>query len=121
MGTDASDSPLPGAHLHSTGRGDAPRHLMIFSYWFPPANAVGSSRPVAMARYFAARGWRVTVIAGASQAVPPSFDTDLTAFDVPYVPAGWQTRDRTSVSSRKMVSALVDLGGSRISQKQNHH
>src|SRR3546814_14724832 len=82
MGTDASDSPLPGAHLHSTGRGDAPRHLMIFSYWFPPANAVGSSRPVAMARYFAARGWRVTVIAGASQAVPPSFDTDLTGFDV---------------------------------------
>src|SRR3546814_630040 len=72
MGTDASDSPLPGAHLHSTGRGDAPRHLMIFSYWFPPANAVGSSRPVAMARYFAARGWRVTVIAGASQAVPRS-------------------------------------------------
>src|SRR3546814_12336883 len=104
MGTDASDSPLPGAHLHSTGRGDAPRHLMIFSYWFPPANAVGSSRPVAMARYFAARGWRVTVIAGASQAVPPSFDTDLTGFDVHYVPDGWLTR-RSSFRAERGILA----------------
>src|SRR3546814_13450116 len=81
MGTDASDSPLPGAHLHSTGRRDAPRHLMICSYWVPPAKAVGSSRPVALARYFAAWGWRVTVIAGASQAEPPRFDTELTGFN----------------------------------------
>src|SRR3546814_3111001 len=77
MGTDASDSPLPSARSSPAAHGDAPRHLMLFSYWFPPANAVGSSRPLAMARHFAARGWRVTVIAGAAQAVPPSFAADL--------------------------------------------
>src|SRR3546814_4081027 len=65
---------------------------MLFSYWFPPANAVGSSRPLAMARHFAARGWRVTVIAGAAQAVPPSFAADLAGFDVHYVPDTWPTR-----------------------------
>src|SRR3546814_2216352 len=67
MGNDASDSPWPSARSSPAAHGDAPRHLMLFSYWFPPANAVGSSRPLAMARHFAARGWRVTVIAGAAQ------------------------------------------------------
>lgn len=57
-------------------------HVMIFSYWFPPANAIGSSRPFAMARYFAALGWKVTVIAGASDAVPNSFSADMAGFDV---------------------------------------
>src|SRR3546814_2562651 len=97
MGTDASDSPLPSARSSPAAHGDAPRHLMLFSYWFPPANAVGSSRPLAMARHFAARGWRVTVMAGAAQAVPPSFAADLAGFDVHYVPDTWlRSEEHTS-------------------------
>ena len=80
------------------------KHILIFSYWFPPANAVGSSRPVAMARYFAARGWKVTVIAGASEAVPQTFATDMTGFDVHYVPDAWLTR-RSSFNAERSIAA----------------
>ena len=104
MGTDTSDSHSSGSGLDPALRRDAPRHLMIFSYWFPPANAVGSSRPLAMARHFAARGWRVTVVAGASQAVPPSFEADLTGFDVHYVPDGWLTRRSSFRAERGVVA-----------------
>lgn len=86
---------------------------MIFAYWFPPANAIGSSRPAAMARYFAARGWKVSVVAGASEAVPPTFAADLTGFDVHYVRDGWLTRlssfraDRGALAQR--LSTAVRL------------
>jgi len=104
MGTDASDSPLPSAWPSPAPRGEGAPHLMLFSYWFPPANAVGSSRPLAMARHFAARGWRVTVIAGAAQAVPASFAADLAGFDVHYVPDTWLTR-RSSFRAERGVFA----------------
>ena len=106
MGTDTSDSHSSGSGLGPALPRDASRHLMIFSYWFPPANAVGSSRPLAMARHFAVRGWRVTVIAGAAQAVPPSFEADLTGFDVHYVPDSWLTR-RSSFKAERGVAAQV--------------
>lgn len=104
MGTDTSDSHSSGSGLDPALPRDASRHLMIFSYWFPPANAVGSSRPLAMARHFAARGWRVTVVAGAAQAVPPNFEADLTGFDVHYVPDSWLTR-RSSFKAERGVAA----------------
>ncbi|WOF45603.1 glycosyltransferase (plasmid) [Sphingopyxis indica] len=86
---------------------------MIFAYWFPPANAIGSSRPAAMARYFAARGWKVSVVAGASEAVPPTFAADLSGFEVDYVRDGWLTRlssfraDRGALAQR--LSTAVRL------------
>src|SRR3546814_15927906 len=46
----------------------------------------------------------VTVIAGASQAVPPSFDTDLTGFDVHYVPDGWLTRRSSFRAERGIIA-----------------
>lgn len=102
MGTDALDStPFQARDRLPSAMG---RHLLIFSYWFPPANAIGSSRPVAMARFFAARGWRVTVIAGMPEAVPSSFQTDLTGFDVHYVPDGWLTRQASFRAERGTIA-----------------
>jgi len=82
MGTDALDSRPPDVRPPPD---DARPHLMLFAYWFPPANAVGSSRPVAMARHFAAQGWKVSVVAGASTAVPQDFAADMSGFEVHYV------------------------------------
>lgn len=98
MGTDALDSmPFRTREPLSSGTG---KHLLIFSYWFPPANAVGASRPVAIARHFADRGWRVTVVAGAASAVPPTFAADLTGFDVHYVRDSWLTRQSSFRAER---------------------
>lgn len=104
MGTDALDSTtLPGA-ISLPSDPAARRHIWIFSYWFPPVNEVGSSRAVAMARYFAARGWQVTVIAGASEAVPQTFVTDLSSFDVHYVADGWLTRSSSFKPGRGNIA-----------------
>lgn len=98
MGTVDLDSPAGPAMPGQAG----PRpHLMILAYWFPPANAIGSSRPAAMARYFADRGWKVSVIAGSCEAVPPTFSADLSGFDVHYV------RDRRLT---RLSSFRVDRG-----------
>ena len=37
-------------------------HLLLIAMFFPPSRASGVYRPLAMANYFAHRGWRVTVI-----------------------------------------------------------
>ena len=102
MGTDALDStPFQARNRLAPAMG---KHLLIFSYWFPPANTIGSSRPVAMARFFAARGWRVTVIAGIPETVPHSFQADLTGFDVHYVPDGWLTRRASFRAERGVIA-----------------
>jgi glycosyltransferase involved in cell wall biosynthesis len=109
MGTDALDSmPFQARGPLSSGAG---KHLLIFSYWFPPANAVGASRPIAIARHFADRGWRVTVVAGAASAVPPTFAADLTGFDVHYVRDSWLTRQSSfraerSAGAQRLSTAL---------------
>lgn len=58
------------------------RKILIFSYWFPPNNAIGASRGAAMARFFHQHGWGVTVIAANSAAVPTDFDVDLAGIEV---------------------------------------
>ena len=58
------------------------RRLLLLSYWFPPSNAIGASRAAAMARYFADKGWSVTVVAANSGAVSRDFDVDLSRIDV---------------------------------------
>lgn len=65
---------------------------MIFSYWFPPANSPGSSRLAAIARHFSKEGYRVTVIAGESQAVPKTFSPDLGDCSIHYVADSWLTK-----------------------------
>lgn len=109
MGTDALDSmPFRAGEAPCP---DAGKHLLIVSYWFPPANAVGASRPVAIARHFADRGWRVTVVAGAASAVPQTFAADMTGFAVHHVPDSWLTRwssfrgERT-VGAQRLSTAL---------------
>ncbi|PAL21797.1 glycosyltransferase [Sphingopyxis sp. GW247-27LB] len=109
MGTDALESlPFEAREPMPSGAG---KTLLIFSYWFPPANAVGASRPLAMARHFARRGWRVTVVAGAASAVPATFAADMTGFDVHYVPDRWLTRQSSfraerSVGAQRLSTAL---------------
>ena len=58
------------------------KHILIFSYWFPPANVIGASRPAEVARYFAAQGWKVTVVCGASKASSLDYLPDLTGISV---------------------------------------
>lgn len=99
MGTHILDSTSSVAE-----QSPAAKRLWIFSYWFPPVNEVGSSRAVAMARYFTARGWQVTVIAGASEAVPQTFVTDLSGFDVHYVPDSWLTRSSSFKPGRGSIA-----------------
>lgn len=117
MGTDALESlPFEAREPMPSGAG---KTLLIFSYWFPPANAVGASRPVAMARHFASRGWRVTVVAGAASTVPPTFTADLTGFDVHYVPDGWLTR-QSGFRAERSVAAQWLSTALRLSSWPDH-
>lgn len=56
--------------------------LLVLSYWFPPNNAIGASRAAAMARFFADRGWSVTVVGANSFAVPKDYNLDMTGIEV---------------------------------------
>lgn len=56
--------------------------LLIFAYAFPPANFVGATRPYAMARYFADRGWQVTVVSGSPAGFNDGFAADLSGIRV---------------------------------------
>lgn len=46
-----------------TEQSQSPRpHLLLIAFYYPPSRASGVFRPLAMANYFVAQGWHVTVI-----------------------------------------------------------
>ena len=80
------------------------RKILIFSYWFPPNNAIGASRAAAMAKFFLKEGWDVTVIAARSAAVPEDFPVDLPDIEVHRVSDTPQTRFMNIRLGRKFLA-----------------
>jgi glycosyltransferase involved in cell wall biosynthesis len=56
--------------------------VLIFSYWFPPSNVIGASRPFAIAQFFREKGWRVIVVCARSEAAGLDYKVDLEGLDV---------------------------------------
>ncbi len=53
------------------------KHIIIVAYYFPPLGLAGTNRPLAMANYFAERGYIVTVLTVKSIDYPVHDDTQL--------------------------------------------
>jgi glycosyltransferase involved in cell wall biosynthesis len=83
------------------------RRVLIFAYWFPPANVIGASRPLAIAHYFKKKGWFVTVVCGASDAVSRDFSANLDGIEVIYVPDTWDTKFLNFKSGRSKLMRAV--------------
>jgi glycosyltransferase involved in cell wall biosynthesis len=63
-------------------------HLLLVAMFFPPSRASGVYRPLAMANFFAARGWRVSVITATRdffEDITGSIDPTLEGFIAPEI------------------------------------
>ena len=93
-------------------------HMLLIAFYYPPSRASGVFRPLAMANYFVANGWRVTVITTGREffdlidSVDPSLEREIDprveVVRVPFEGRPWQRDLRNFSAFRGNFPILSD-------------
>ena len=79
------------------------KSILILSYWFPPANVIGASRPWALAKYLKKIGWNITVVCASTDTVPNDYIVNFEGIEVISVPDS----KLTAISSYKAIDSKL--------------